>query len=57
MYLNYTRFDEELKKAVMLNTRGSQQMLLLGRECKKLEVILMFDFDIKNIFVVGFKIV
>ncbi|XP_077299873.1 fatty acyl-CoA reductase 1-like [Arctopsyche grandis] len=32
------RFDEELKKAVMLNTRGSQQMLLLGRECKKLEL-------------------
>lgn len=32
------RFDEKIKKAVELNTRGTQEMLKLAFECKKLEV-------------------
>lgn len=32
------RFDEMLKRAVELNTRGTLSMLKLARECKKLEV-------------------
>lgn len=32
------RFDEALKKAVMLNTRGTKLMLDLAKECKKLDV-------------------
>lgn len=32
------RFDEKLKRAVQLNTRGTQEMINLGLECKKLEV-------------------
>lgn len=32
------RFDEKLKKAVELNTRGTQEMIKLGLECKNLEV-------------------
>lgn len=32
------RFDEKLKKAVELNTRGTLEMIKLGLECKKLEV-------------------
>lgn len=34
------RFDEKLKRAVELNTRGTQEMIKLGLECKKLEVRL-----------------
>ena len=33
------RFDEKLKRAVELNTRGTQAMITLGLECRKLEVI------------------
>lgn len=32
------RFDEMLKRAVQLNTRGTQDMIALGLECKKLDV-------------------
>lgn len=32
------RFDEALKKAVMLNTRGTKFMLQLAKEMKKLQV-------------------
>jgi fatty acyl-CoA reductase len=32
------RFDESLKKAVLLNTRGTKQMLELAKEMKKLEL-------------------
>lgn len=32
------RFDEKLKRAVELNTRGTLEMINLGLECKKLEV-------------------
>jgi fatty acyl-CoA reductase len=32
------RFDEALKKAVILNTRGTKLVLELAREMKKLEV-------------------
>lgn len=32
------RFDEELKKAVELNTRGTREMINLALDCKKLEV-------------------
>lgn len=32
------RFDEKLKRAVELNTRGTQEMIKLGLECKNLEV-------------------
>ncbi|EDS25727.1 conserved hypothetical protein [Culex quinquefasciatus] len=32
------RFDELLKKAVMLNTRGTKLMLDLAKECKKLDM-------------------
>lgn len=32
------RFDEKLKKAVMLNTRGTKLILQLAKEMKKLEV-------------------
>uniref|UniRef100_A0A1Q3FZW2 Fatty acyl-CoA reductase n=1 Tax=Culex tarsalis TaxID=7177 RepID=A0A1Q3FZW2_CULTA len=32
------RFDEALKKAVMLNTRGTKLMLDLAKECKKLDM-------------------
>lgn len=32
------RFDEPLKHAVLLNTRGTKFMLDLAKECKKLEV-------------------
>nr|CAD7411393.1 unnamed protein product [Timema cristinae] len=34
------RFDEPLKRAVMLNTRGTRQMLELAKEMHKLEVTL-----------------
>lgn len=33
------RFDEKIKKAVELNTRGTKEMIKLALECKKLEVI------------------
>lgn len=39
------RFDEKLKRAVELNTRGTLEMIKLGLECKKLEV----RFDCVNI--------
>lgn len=32
------RFDEKLKRAVELNTRGTQEMINLALQCKKLEV-------------------
>ncbi|KAL7034835.1 hypothetical protein ACKWTF_008124 [Chironomus riparius] len=32
------RFDEAMKKAVLMNTRGSREMLKLARQCKKLEL-------------------
>jgi fatty acyl-CoA reductase len=32
------RFDEKLKRAVELNTRGTLEMLNLALECKKLDV-------------------
>jgi len=32
------RFDEKLKRAVELNTRGTREMINLGLECKKLDV-------------------
>lgn len=32
------RFDESLKKAVELNTRGTRDMITLGLECKKLDL-------------------
>lgn len=34
------RFDEKLKRAVELNTRGTQEMISLALQCKKLEVRL-----------------
>jgi alcohol-forming fatty acyl-CoA reductase len=37
------RFDEKLKRAVELNTRGTQEMIKLGLECKKLEVTKTFS--------------
>jgi alcohol-forming fatty acyl-CoA reductase len=37
------RFDEKLKRAVELNTRGTQEMIKLGLECKKLEVTRKFS--------------
>ncbi|XP_026322593.1 fatty acyl-CoA reductase 1 [Hyposmocoma kahamanoa] len=33
------RFDEELKKAVMLNVRGTKLIVELGKECKRLELL------------------
>lgn len=32
------RFDEKLKKAVELNTRGTREMIKLALECKNLEM-------------------
>lgn len=32
------RFDEKLKKAVELNTRGTKLMIEMALECKKLDV-------------------
>lgn len=32
------RFDEELKKAVLLNTRGTKLMVDLARKCRKLDL-------------------
>lgn len=32
------RFDEKLKKAVELNTRGTREMIRLAMGCKKLEM-------------------
>lgn len=32
------RFDETLKKAVLLNVRGTKLMLDLAKQCKKLQV-------------------
>jgi fatty acyl-CoA reductase len=32
------RFDEKMKKAVEMNTRGTREVLKLGIECKKLEM-------------------
>lgn len=32
------RFDEALKTALLLNTRGTKLMLELAKECKHLEV-------------------
>lgn len=34
------RFDEKLRRAVLLNTRGTKLMLLLAKEMKKLQVII-----------------
>lgn len=32
------RFDEKLKKAVELNTRGTREIIKLAKECKKLDM-------------------
>lgn len=42
------RFDEKLKRAVELNTRGTLEMIKLGLECKKLEVKKTFFPMLKN---------
>ncbi|XP_004925992.1 putative fatty acyl-CoA reductase CG5065 [Bombyx mori] len=34
------RFDEELKKAVLLNVRGTKLMVELAKECKKLQLFI-----------------
>ncbi|KAI5640417.1 male sterility protein domain-containing protein [Phthorimaea operculella] len=34
------RFDEELRKAVLLNVRGTKLMVELGKECKKLKLFI-----------------
>ncbi|KAM3955181.1 putative fatty acyl-CoA reductase CG5065 [Aphomia sociella] len=34
------RFDEELKKAVLLNVRGVKKMVELAKECKKLKLFI-----------------
>ncbi|KAJ2942775.1 hypothetical protein O0L34_g14963 [Tuta absoluta] len=34
------RFDEMLKKAVLLNVRGTKLMLELGKDCKKLKIFV-----------------
>jgi alcohol-forming fatty acyl-CoA reductase len=36
------RFDEKLKRAVELNTRGTLEMIKLALECKKLDVSYYF---------------
>lgn len=41
------RFDEVLKKAVLLNTRGTKLMVELAKECKVLEVNIFKLFEIK----------
>lgn len=38
------RFDEPLKHAVLLNTRGTKLMLDLAKECTKLEVSVFNPF-------------
>lgn len=38
------RFDETLKKAVLLNARGTKFMLDLAKECKKLQVRTSFYY-------------
>lgn len=40
------RFDEKLKRAVELNTRGTQEMIKLALECNKLDVRFFFFFAI-----------
>lgn len=42
------RFDEPLKFAVLLNTRGTKFMLNLAQECKKLEVRFSFILSSNN---------
>lgn len=37
-YAATVRFDEKMKKAVYMNTRGSREVIKLGLECKKLEL-------------------
>lgn len=32
------RFDEKLKKAVELNTRGTREIIRLAKDCKKLDL-------------------
>lgn len=44
------RFDEKLKRAVELNTRGTQEMINLALECKKLDVTDIFIFEIFKYF-------
>jgi fatty acyl-CoA reductase len=39
------RFDESLRKAVFLNTRGTKLMLDLAKECKKLVVSHFNSFN------------
>ncbi|XP_059061569.1 fatty acyl-CoA reductase 1 [Achroia grisella] len=34
------RFDEELKKAVILNVRGVREILALAKQCKKLQIFV-----------------
>lgn len=38
------RFDESLKKAVLLNVRGTKLMLELAKECQKLLVGISIQF-------------
>lgn len=42
------RFDETLKRATLLNTRGTRELLELAKKCKKLEVVIEITFT--NLF-------
>lgn len=44
------RFDEPLKKAVILNTRGTKYMLDLAKECKKLDVSKLAKVALRTLF-------
>ena len=45
------RFDEKLRKAVLLNTRGTKLMLQLAKEMKKLQVSIPVIVNLKiNLF-------
>lgn len=41
------RFDETLRQAVILNTRGTQEMLFLAEKMIKLKVKKLFNYFIK----------
>lgn len=49
------RFDEKLKRAVELNTRGTQEMIKLALECKKLDVRFCAIFLTLSLFKVSKK--
>jgi hypothetical protein len=40
------RFDDPLKDAVIMNTRGTREMMLLARDMKRIEVNLRYKIDI-----------